>query len=179
MRKKRSAKNKKGQGIEGAVETVAYSTRFSAGQRDAIDKAAAVMKWSSAKFIREAAIGRAVDVLNASGEGGELRRLADLLVKQLLDPKAEVECLLADESHTFMIGIEGTTDDGFMPPVGSVKTVRPRPDELEDMKVAFETCATQFVTMILEQWVPREAGRVGYKPKVSTGELLRGMENED
>ena len=67
------------------------STRVTARQKQVVDEAAQLLKMSTAKFIREAVIEKAVAVLNASGNNNDpLRELAEKLLIPALNPMVEV-----------------------------------------------------------------------------------------
>jgi uncharacterized protein (DUF1778 family) len=70
-----------------APETTTISTRLTTQHRELIEKAAGIANVSPAKFIRQAAVDRAADVINADGDSvAALRRLAQLVVEQLQNP---------------------------------------------------------------------------------------------
>lgn len=81
-----------------AAASSTFSVRFTPEERGWIDEAAALGEVAPASFVREAAVDRAHDVLNANGAEGELREMAELLASQV--PSSVHKGILIDMLET-------------------------------------------------------------------------------
>jgi len=170
--------------------TVSVSTRFSSKERGLIERAAELRKWSPAKLIHEATIRRATDIINAS-EGRELAlgSLAKQVVDQLVSPTADIKAknhdfcpeAFDDGDHPWLANEEWTTFQGeecFLGRMdgGEIELSGYRGTPLEEnireqIKIAMETCPTEFVKIILNQWQNQILGDEGYRPVINMKEL--------
>ncbi len=158
-----------------ASSTSTYSTRFDARQRELIEQAAEIKKWSPAKLIRESAISRAADIVNASGDSASwLRHLARLVAKQLVKPTL----VFTDPVDAGVVEVEEIDLDKLMSDrcayatnADFVLANRPSPDDQDQIQTALQTCGESFIQMILEAWQALETGGDVYKPKVILGDL--------
>jgi uncharacterized protein (DUF1778 family) len=80
-------------------DTTTVSTRFDDKQKELLEDAATAANCTVSKFVRDAALQKAVAVLNASGASEvRLRQLAKMLVSHLY--AAEAELITDDEGLT-------------------------------------------------------------------------------
>ena len=158
-----------------APSTLTYSTRFDARQRELIDQAAKLKQWSPAKLIREAAISRAADIVNASGNSSPtLQHLARLVAKQLVKPTLVfTDPIDAVGVEVDEVDLAKLMDDwsAYATNADFVLANRPSPDDLSQIQTALRTCGESFIQMILEAWQALETGSDVYKPKVILGDL--------
>jgi len=176
-------------------ETSTYSSRFDAKQRDLIELAAAKSNWSPAKFIREAALRRAVDVLNADGRAeARLRDLARSLVQHLFNPTVDLDIVVEHEFSTEEWGTRKLTvsrhaseqpSQPDLPPCedtyGELRRAtpnRPHDSELKQMKLAMETSGTRFIELLLQQWDGWGKEDLEYEPRISLAEVTGGSDVE-
>lgn len=158
-----------------ASSTLTYSTRFDDRQRELIDQAAKLKQWSPAKLIREAAISRAADIVNASGSSSPtLRHLARLVAKQLVKPT----CIVINEpdgttSEVPEIDLDLLRDHPgeYWSQAMIVRANRPSQEDQDQIQAALLTCGESFIQMILEAWQALDTGGDVYKPKVVLGDL--------
>lgn len=172
-------------------QATSYSTRFTPQQRQAIDDAAAQSGCSTAKFIRESAVARAVEVLNA-GEDSQavLRRLAALVSEQLHNPGIREHWRQGPHEE------EGTTDvewrwdgltgydrgaekrhnDEMLDQAGfrldSVMPLRLSDEDLAEIRKALDHAGGEFLKMLLETWDNPRRNHVSFEPKLSKRGLL-------
>lgn len=179
---------------DNASQTTSYSTRFDTQQREIIEQAADVLGCSAAKLIRDSAVTRSVDVMNAQGGARDsLRRLASRLIRQVFNPEVELDREIGhspvDDPRKDM-GVESVridrntarswgNQDEFMPEhlqksnrVRAVRVLRPDDNELRQMKDAFETTGTEFIKLLLEHWGEARAGAQEYQPAIKPHSLL-------
>ena len=158
-----------------ASSTSTYSTRFDARQRELIEQAAELKQWSPAKLIREAAISRAADIVNASGSSSPtLRHLARLVAKQLDSPTVVYTTWSGEIGvEVPRIDLDAPVDDPRLADFNAKFAVanRPSPDDQDQIQTALQTCGESFIQMILEAWQALETGGNVYKPKVVLGDL--------
>lgn len=179
MAKRRKSPTKGSDPQERADEPMTYSTRFTPEQRATIDQACGILNWSPAKFIRDASIRRAADVINASGPAQHrLGQLAYLVVKQLL---AKRGMLLTQNSQESM-GVdqqivhdyksiedhEGCWD--------KVVPVQLPPEDLADILIWLEEAPTEFVRLIIDHFLLDDEGADLIEPTVSRYRLLSESE---
>lgn len=68
-------------------ETTTVGTRFSAGELELLQRAAALKQWSVAKLLRLGAIEKAAHIINASGDNSHpVRNVLSRVVQQLRSP---------------------------------------------------------------------------------------------
>ncbi|MCX5659616.1 MAG: hypothetical protein NTW19_07825 [Planctomycetota bacterium] len=172
-------------------ESVALSTRFSAKQREVLEEAATILNVAPAKLIREAALERSVDVINAGGaSGATLRLLAERFLQPILNPSVHLRRshLHGDEPDKIerrrlddwnsQSDAEKAFEDRYMEEQGygkaHVTTVKPDGAELNQIKTALKSCRTEFARILLETWDTVEGGDGAYEPKVSVEDVLSG-----
>jgi len=169
-----------------AAESTTISTRMTAQHRELIEKAAAIANVSPAKFIRQAAVDRAVDVINADGDSvAALRRLAQVVVEQLQNPTIvenwqegvphpdpEVE----HDEYRWQ-DIHGETGFSVRMTEHQIREHKgwkyvcsmPKPlsrQELEQLHMALKTAGSVVVQLILEQWRSAFDRPDDYRPTV-------------
>ena len=155
--------------------TSTYSTRFDALQRELIEQAAELKQWSPAKLIRDSAISRAADIVNASGDSASwLRHLARLVAKQLVKPTLVfTDPIDAGVVEVDEIDLDKLMNDwcAYATNADFVLANRPSPADQDQIQTALQTCGESFIQMILEAWRALETGGDVYKPKVVLGDL--------
>ncbi len=172
--------------------TSSLSTRFESQQRELIEEAAGSLNISPAKLIREAAVRRAVDVLNASsGSRGRLRVLAREVVRQIMNPSVKYK---RPKGEFREMGAAETVVKSFMQPQildqeppddwpisnvdeATIEAVRPDDKCIEEIESAFASCPTEFSAMILEALSTFWRGE-SYTPKVKIDGLFGSEEAE-
>jgi hypothetical protein len=150
-----------------------------------------ILNCSPAKLIREAALERSVDVINASGNPGTtLRSLAEKALQQLINPVVElrwpaagpgvdtiVETMRLKDWENLDPGEQQQIAEKYMDEeVGrlQVKPVLMNSSDIHQIHSAFRTCPTEFVKIMLEYWEGVEHGGQCYQPKLSVRDLMRG-----
>lgn len=164
MSKRKTTKTAAKSAIPDDSGTASYATRLTPEQRAVIDRAAGEVGWSPAKFIREAAVSRAVDVVNASGASRPaLRILAATALQQMMG-------LMLDAQRVAELKRQGALEM-----IEDHEPMRPATSaELHQIKEAMATSGTEFLRMMLEQWDSVMSGATSYAPKVSAANLLKG-----
>ncbi|NOX60183.1 MAG: hypothetical protein GXP29_15170 [Planctomycetes bacterium] len=171
-----------------------YSTRFEPQQRELVEEAAGSLNISPAKLIREAAVRRAADVLNAdSGSRGRLRVLARAVVCQIMNPSVKYQRSLKG-SIPEMRATE-TVEKSYLQPQmideeppddwysssdvneSTIQAVRPDDKSIGEIESAFASCPTEFSAMILEALSTWWRGE-SYTPKVQMETLLNSEETD-
>lgn len=170
------------------TSAVTLSTRVTAHQRGLIDRAAEVANQTPAKFVREAAVDRAVDVINAAGDStAALRQLARVVVEQLRNPRIvekwaddgphpqddpDPDCveipwvnLQSDElrehlAHEYYC----RRQDGQV--CIATEPKRPPSSQLDQIELAFKMSGTEFTKMIVELWRTAMHDGSNFTPKV-------------
>ncbi len=170
-------------------DSTTLSTRFTAKQREVLEQAAVILNCSPAKLIREAALERSVDVINASGNAGTtLRSLAEKALRQLINPVVElrwpalgpgfesvIETMRMRDWDTLdTIEQQSIAESHRDEEVGSlqVKPVILDSSDAHQIHSALQTCPTEFVRMMLQQWEAVEHGGQHYQPKLSAKDLM-------
>lgn len=150
--------------------TIAYSTRFDDKQRALIEDAARVLNWAPAKLIREAAVRRAADIVNGSGDAElVLRTLASRVLDHLLDPEKEAASREEGGRKMRRLLADGDIDErDTWIETGSAQDVHGQ------IKKAMRESGTRFLECLLQEWEKRTRGTVAFKPTVSADELLKG-----
>lgn len=162
--------------------TASYSTRLDPSQRECVEAAAKLKKWSPAKLIREAAVSRAAHILNASSgtNRARLRDLARVVVRQLFDPTYKLSFFspperdqpFKEEQYSYL---NPTTRDDFLGgDVCGAAVQRPSDPDLAQIKEALRTCASEFIELALEEWHSYETSQpmAAYEPQIDVGQLL-------
>jgi uncharacterized protein (DUF1778 family) len=169
-------------------ETVTYSTRFTKEQRELVEEAAKVMDCSGAKFMRDATVMRAAEVVNTSGESRVmLQRLAALVAKQMLNPEAvwDYGAGLDDDPRDprrgpATISYESATNPdepdpfGYHGPHNHMLPQRPANADLSQIQQAFETAGGEFARMIYDAWRLGHTEPKTYQPRIKASDLLSG-----
>lgn len=153
-----------------AVRSNVVSARFEPTEMEHIENAAASLGIPLASFIRSAAVGRAVDVLNAKDSKQHLYPIALELVGHILHPTLTIG---TDEVGPYGNQIEYSRVTAFKTEEGEADD-RPYegyvnellPPTLAQARQALETCGTEFIGLLLECWKTKESGEYGYTPKV-------------
>jgi len=172
-------KAKSAEKVAPATSSTSYSTRFDAAQRKVIEQAAKLLDCSPAKLIRDAAVCRAVDVVNGSGESEiAVRSLARKLVDHVFDVTVkmvdgDVPMVESSLYHHRKLSREESLDISD----GECENLVSRICDgkaLDQMRAAMETCGTEFVRILMQEW--DRSGEVPpiYKPKVTADALLQG-----
>jgi len=177
-RQKKTAKKGKGQ-----QDTTAYGTRLTARQRQLIEEAAQVLDCSSAKFIRDAAVRRAADVVNASGEARtQLKALTLKLLDHILNPEVaklgkEGGCT-AVKSALYHPGLATKANVVSMGEDPNEEWVERGQDykSLRQVREVLETCGTEFIQVFLAEWEEYGKGVGDYSAKIRVSEILSGSE---
>jgi uncharacterized protein (DUF1778 family) len=158
----------KSEGSESA-STASYSTRFDQRQRDLIEAAAKEKQWSPAQLIREAAVSRAADILNASGtQSFALRKLAKIVSEQLLAPGFERRNA---SGKWETVKYSPPSEDQHPDFEGDAL---PYEDDLPQIRQALKTCGMTFGRLILEAMDGVDSSGLRYSPAVDPSELLGG-----
>lgn len=161
------------------------STRLTTEQKELIDRAAQTLGWSASKLIRDSAIRRAIDIVNASEEAElQLRALAQTFVEQVVRPRARVTvCDYASgipngapdsysEEITAADGVYQPTDEHSTLAIRDVCVMRPDWNARAQIKDALQAAGSRFVEMMLSAWEVVEAGKVQFKPKINSANVL-------
>lgn len=177
--------SKKDVPVDRGAESVSYSTRFDPEQREVVEAAAKKMNWKPAKLIREASVGRAVDILNACepADRRRLRELVGVVLCQILDPKYSVRWYYRDDpdqdgvTRIYSYRNPHHDDQEFSQEDWAMGMTPTRPSESDIMQIreALRTCGTEFLRMLLDEWHSFEPSGACYKPKVDPGRLLGGL----
>lgn len=182
---------KKGGGRERRLQSGSYSTRFEPTHQELVEQACRILKWTPAKFIRDAAVRRAAEIVNADGPArNRLAALAGRVLAHLTGKGGlraertvgpaqitEVNEHVADEWEVVAVPdiFEYSGDDDYA-------TLTPRPIESQlsrELKLVLRDCPGEFGKLLLEQWELSEAGDGTFVPKVNVESLLSGCGNED
>ncbi len=98
-----------------ATKSTGYTTRLSTEQGRVVEEAARLLDVTPAKFIRDAALGRALEVVNSQGENAvALRRIAEQLADRVLNPTIRLH-LEAPDGTRFEQEIDRRTHKSFLP----------------------------------------------------------------
>lgn len=170
------------------MTSTTYSTRFDPKQRELIESPAQRLNWSSARFIRDATVCRAADVVNASGFAElKLRELATTVLDQLLNPSFSVTQLVGDlksahstrtitrfEAERYRENARQVpADEGqWCRQVKDIEPLRPHDSDLAQVRSALETAGRRFVELRVQVWNSRDAGIVEYSPTVLANQLM-------
>lgn len=177
-------------------QATSYSTRLTPQQRRVIDEAATQSGCSAAKFIRESAVSRAVEVLNAGEDSHSvLRRLAALVSEQLHNPGIREHWRQGphDEEGTtdadwrwdsltgYDRGAEKRHNDEMLSHAGftldSVMPLRLPDNDLGEIRKALDHAGSEFLKMLLETWDNPRRNDVSFEPKLSKRGLLTDDED--
>ncbi|MBB6431378.1 uncharacterized protein (DUF1778 family) [Algisphaera agarilytica] len=178
--------------------TASYSTRFSPQQRDVIDEAAKLSGCSAAKFIREAAVARATDTVNASEEAGAvLKRLAALVVEQLQNPGVrefwhdgppEVTNTVKEEWRwDSFAGEDGYVERRYREETlvqagfrkEDVQPLYLADEDLSQIELALDCAGTEFVGMLLDAWKKPRRNQIAFAPRIRKSNLAGTEEDSD
>ncbi len=151
------------------AETSTVGTRFESRQREVVEQAAEIAGCSPARFIRDAAIERALSVVNASGPSEfRIRKLAAMLVDHLLRATVGEE---SDGEHTRQ-GVQSALYYVPNPAEGSNAGSGVDWQALREIREALNTCGTAFVRMLLDEWGGQGVQAEAYKPKIKPEDIL-------
>lgn len=147
----------------GSSGTTTLTARFSTEERELVERAAELRKWSAAQLLRDAAVRRATDIINSSQRNRtRLERLAATFRTRLLNPTLESEYAdMSAEAQILRAQIElaEKSGDDYDPSydeyanANSLKTrVTPlHQDYLDQLLTALRTCPTEFAVILAEQ----------------------------
>jgi uncharacterized protein (DUF1778 family) len=166
--KKKTPKEKAG--------TVTVGTRFDDNQKELLERAAKAANCTVAKLVRDAALQKAVAVVNSSGASEiRLRQLAEMLANHLSKAEIEIrgEGLVWDSTITALVvksplyeEVPAETKDGSM----FLSKVNPK---LEDeIKEATRTCGPEFARFFKEALFDENKHCGDYKLKLDPDEYL-------
>lgn len=161
-----------------SAPTVNFSTRLSTTQAELVEQAAEIKQWSPARLLREAAVTRAWNIVNARPSEALLRDLAGVISRQILDPRAKYSWFRDPDDHgeaelSFLSpDYVRPLDDEDLVQYGPPRVRRPSDPELRQIRTALETCATEFVRMVLDEWDRIESQEGEYEPEVPGDPLL-------
>ena len=151
------------------AETMTVGTRFESRQREVVEQAAEIVGCSAAKFIRDAAIERALSVVNASGQSEyRLRKLAAMLIDHLLRVHIGEE---TDGRHT-LEGVESALYSVANPAEGADAKGGANLRALHEIREALNTCGPAFVRMVLDEWQGQGKPAETYEPKIKAEDVL-------
>ncbi|HEV2292310.1 MAG TPA: hypothetical protein VGR35_00545 [Tepidisphaeraceae bacterium] len=150
-----------------------------------------MLSWSPAKFIRDAAVRRAADVVNASG-GAEtkLQSLASILLSHVFNPRVQVTKLddpydpstqnvrVLSRDEALASRTQREFPDESYGEVSDLAPQRPHDGDLAQIRRALESGGTRFLEILLQQWDNWARGESEYAPTVSAQELLKGGDND-
>ncbi len=188
--------------MESNQPTTSFSTRFTQPQRKVVEDAAKILGCSAAKLIREAAVVKAADVVNAHGlPSDRMRRLAELLVAQVRQPRIREAWQRGAgddiEEVTIEFDLEDMKEDqrnsGYFNP-DSVSTqraalesehfqrARAEPvalpnDDLNDIEIALKQMGSEFIRILLQQWNKPSRRTGDFDARVNTEQLLRDLDD--
>ncbi len=175
--------------------TTSYSTRFNPAQREVIEAGAKMLGWSPARLIREAAVTRAVHLVNGGGVSGlRLRELAKWIRNQVRDPSVEFvrerfnEYTQEPERETVRLSCEQLRKQrSEETPSGiaensveerSINMIRAGKEEANQIKEALETGGTELVRLLLEEWEACDVDDGVYEARVRPESVLGGDEED-
>lgn len=158
-----------------ATMGVTLSTRVDRRQREVIERAAKAVDCSPGKFVRDAAVQRAADVLNASGGAeAQLRELARRLVGHCFHfrivQKGEKgkACLESGLYEPWQPDVETRAADERL---DADWLTRQNTDAVAAIRRALETAPTEFVRFFLEEWDRWGKVDLDYQPCVDPREV--------
>lgn len=154
-------------------DTTTVSTRFDDKQKELLEGAAEAADCTVAKFVRDAALQKAVAVLNACGPSEvRLRQLAKMLADHLYT--AEAESIRDDEN--LVVGsvvvsplyerVQVETQDS---PMFVSQVDRKLANEIKE---AARTCGSEFARFFKEALFAEKGDRVTYKPELNPDDYL-------
>ncbi len=156
--------------------TASYTVRFTQQQKELLERAAESRKWPAAQLIRDAAVQRAIDIINADGASrNALEKLSRQLAKHIVDPEYWLRAVDPDtwlnltfHARSFPCPKKGT-DDGLLVGVETLSD-----SELEQTEAALRTCATEFAARLREHLQSiriQTSDQTSYSPVVDPDEL--------
>ncbi len=154
-----------------------FSMRLEADQRALIDEAAALTGSSVGRFIRDAAISRAVEALNASGEREvQLRELARKVVGHLFHVKAVAKgkdkepCVESELWNPELV--QDWDDANDCPTPEKVWSSQMIMGAQNALRAAFENAGSEFIRLMIEEWDGWGQEALEYAPRFSIKEAL-------
>lgn len=170
--------------------TTTLTARFGNKEREIIDKAAALKKWSPAQLLREAAVRYAADIVNAEGWNGlQLQRISALLRERLVNPELisefrdtseEAEVVRAEFRAALRRG--DVDPEERIPEDDTVSRVAPLNRELlNQLLEALTNCPTQFASLLKAQLASTEtlSDFDKFRAVVDASQLLSGEEETE
>jgi uncharacterized protein (DUF1778 family) len=154
--------------------TVTVGTRLEPKQKELVDEAARLSDCTPAKFIRDAALQRAVAVVNSSGPSEiRLRQLAGMLVKHIY----AIEAYAVRDDEDFILGCvvqsplygKKTPDGPQDAPIFVYEVIQELAGEIKE---ATRTCGSEFARFFKEAMFAENRGRVTYKPELNPDDYL-------
>lgn len=140
------------------------TARFTTEERELVERAAELRKWSAGQLVRDAAVRRAADIINSSQRNRtRLERLAAHFRTRLLNPALESEYAdMSAQAQRLRAEIEFAekSGDGDYDPSydeyanANALTTRVTPlhqDDLDQLLTALRTCPTEFAVILAEQ----------------------------
>lgn len=164
---------KKGGGRERRLQSGSYSTRFEPTHQELVEQACRILNWTPARFIRDAAVRRAAEVINSAGPSRySLAALAAEMVKHLKGNNGvSISRWIEDEKVYRHADVFDTFTD---PEVGQEGFVEAAPLDLKvrgSIKAGMKACPSEFVRLLLEQWELSDQGADSFTPKVDLSQL--------
>lgn len=176
---KRAPKRKAPTKAEADAGTTTYSTRLSPEQRKLLDQAAALTDVTPSKFIRDAAIRAAIDVVNAAPpQDGAIAQMAERVVKLTTDARFTVRYVDAfremfSYDHGAASGAIGFFDGGTgsdQMTAESVEVDRLKAFEGASLVAMLKTCPAALCGAMLSALSKPESA-VRYEPRVDPASL--------
>ena len=128
-----------------------------------------------------------------NAEGGarrHLRRLAMLVVQQLLDPSVEygevIHGVCPEDTEVRRRRVSWSDPPSVPEAMGECESLtieagtlapyRPQDSELAQVLTALETCTTEFAQILIEEWKGQHNGPSEYRARVEPESMLSGSE---
>jgi len=157
------------------TEPTTYSTRFTPEQREKIDEACAKLNWTPARFIRDASVRRAAEILNSSGSAQhQLAALAQRFVHQLVGKKRlclttlNFEREREDQEFLEEYAVNG---EGYEQP-DMLTAIKFSENEAKQIQAALQATPSEFARLILEYWNISQRGEEVFEARVNADDLL-------
>jgi uncharacterized protein (DUF1778 family) len=157
------------------ADTTTVSTRFDDKQKELLEEAAKAADCTVAKFVRDAALQKAVAVVNASGPSEvRLRQLAEKLVNHIYAATAESISDIEDGDVIagYVVRSELYTSGWVKGPDGSRLVSHVNRNLANEIKEATRTCGPEFARFFKEALFAENRDCVAYKPELNPEDYL-------
>jgi uncharacterized protein (DUF1778 family) len=133
--------------------TISFSVRLTERQRDLLSRAAEKRGWSLSSLLKNAALEKAVHILNTSAPNRiDFRRTAEEIARQVFAPRSGTTLDRNGEPvPVLMMSLEEARQDHQVNPIPVEQSPGPPPSEfLTDVRDAARYGGTEFLDLIIE-----------------------------